>query len=257
MRRICMKFTGAFLLLTGLLLICKADCCAQTYYTNSDTGYRVEIEDDAGLLTSEEISQLASSMEDITEYGNVAFKSVSYNASSASSFAKSHYRNLFGQKSGTLFLIDMDNREIYIFSDGRVYRAINKSYALSITDNVYRYASAEQYFKCADSAFSQMFTLLEGGRILQPMKYINNALLAMILSLLFTFAWVCIYSGQNKPTDAQLMKKIHKSLSLTPPVAVCTHKTKTYSPQSSDSGGSGGSSGGGGGSSGGGGGHSF
>lgn len=256
MRKTFLKLTGAVLLFAGILFVYKEDCIAQTYYTNSETGYRVEIEDDAGLLTSEEIGQLVSTMEDITEYGNVAFKSVSINDSSAAAFAKSYYRSLFGQKSGTLFLIDMDNREIYIFSDGKVYRTISKSYALSITDNVYRYASAGQYCKCADEVFLQITTLLEGGRIMQPMKYINNALLALILSLLITFSWVCIYSAHNKPTDEQLMKKIHKRLSFTPPVAVCTHKTKTYSPQSSGGGG-GGSSGGGGGSSGGGGGHSF
>ena len=256
MRKNLVRFLSALFLFAFFFLLNGVDSYALTCYTNPETGYRVEIEDSANLLSSEEESKLALTMEAITAYGNVAFVSTNSNSSSASSFAKSCYRDYFGTKSGTLFLIDMDNREIYIFSDGKVYRTITKSYALTITDNVFRYASAGQYYDCAHQAFRQISTLLEGGRVMQPMKYISNALLSLLLGLLICFAWICIATRLRNPKDREFMRRVMKQVNFTPPTAVCTHTTKTYSPESSDSG-SGGSSGGGGGSSGGGGGHSF
>ena len=92
-------------------------------WSNAETGYCVIVEDDADLLSDDEETLLASQMQAITSYGNAVFKSISYNNYSASWFAEDYYHSLLGTgSSGTLFLIDMDNRELYIFSDGAVYR---------------------------------------------------------------------------------------------------------------------------------------
>ena len=238
----------------------ELSCQAEVLYQNPETDYEVFIEDDAELLTDEEIAALAETKKPITENGNVGFKSVSYNNQDTNTFAKQFYREIFGKKSGILFVIDMDNRNVYIFSDGAVYRTITRSYANTITDNVYRYASSEQYFDCANEAFIQANTLLEGGRVMQPMKYISNALLAVIIALLLNFAWVCYFSKLKNPSTKDIMRSLDSHFEHTTPTAVMTHETKTYDPQDSGSS-SGGSSGGGGGggssSSGGGGGHSF
>lgn len=234
---------------------------AQDFYTNTDTGYRVIIEDDAGLLSSDEITKLAETMKDITAYGNVAFKTLDSNTATTEVYARNYLKKQFGTESSTVFLIDMDNRNLWIYSDGKIYRTITTAYANTITDNVYTYASAGNYYECAEKTFSQMYTLLEGGRISQPMKYISNALLALILALSFNYAFVSIQARLKKPSDEAIMKKIHHTFHFSEPKTVLTNTTRVYSPPSdSDSGSSGGSSGGGGGggsSSGGGGGHSF
>ena len=54
---------------------------------------------------------------------------------------QSLYREKYGSESGTIFVIDMDNRNIWIHSNGAINRTINKAYAETITDNVYTYAS--------------------------------------------------------------------------------------------------------------------
>ncbi len=259
------KIFAGLLFSLGILLTPELRCFAKTCYVNPDTGYRTEIEDDAELLTEEEITLLASEMEKITEYGNAAFKTISSNSVSAKNYAGKYYGEIFGTSSGTLFLIDMDNRQIWIHSDGAVYKVITSSYADSITDNVYWDASIGDYYTCASEAFAQIHTLLTGNRIMQPMKYISNGLLALILALLINFGYICVFSRLSKPQEKELMKKIHRRFYATPPSATYTHQTTTYSPISSDSdsgssdGGSsdGGSSSSGGSSSGGGGGHSF
>lgn len=246
-------YLGIFL---GIFLTRGITCHAEVFYQNTETGYEVLIEDDAALLSREEEIALSETMKPITAYGNVAFKSVSSNSMDTSSFAKHFYKNYFGSESGTVFVIDMDNRNIWIFSDGKVYRTITKSYANTITDNVYQYATDARYFDCADKAFKQIDTLLEGGRVMQPMKYISNALLSVIIALLLNFAWICYFSRLKSPTSQQILRSLESHFTHSTPTAVYTHQTRIYDPVSSGSS-SGSSSGGGGSSSGGGGGHSF
>lgn len=231
-------------------------------YVNPTTNYKALIEDNADLLTDSEREKLLSEMEKITTYGNAAFNTINANNSTADSYASGYYHNKFDNASGTLFLIDMDNRKVYVFSDGDIYKTVTKTYANVITDNVYTYASNQDYYTCASKVFSQVYDLLEGRKIAQPMKYISNALLAIVLALMFNYIVVRVYAGKKTPSRKQLLEGIFHEKKLSNVNAVFTNETKRYDPIESSSGGGGGHSGGGGGgggghSSGGGGGHSF
>lgn len=235
---------------------------ADKRYVNPDTGYEAVIVDDAYLLSDSEKSLLLEEMKLITKYGNVMFNSINYNSTSTENYIKSLYREKYGSESGTIFVIDMDNRNIWIHSNGAINRTINKSYAETITDNVYTYASDKDYFNCALKVYEQEYTLLQGRRISQPMKYISNALLAVVIAVVINYIIVRVYSSKKKASTKSLMNGIFEYRSFNNCNVVFTHQTKTYSPQESSSGGSsGGGGGGGGGSSGGGGGsgggHSF
>ena len=163
----------------ALFFLFHIDVKAKTFtYTSKETGYKAIIEDEANLLTQEQISTLGNQMIELTKYGNVAFNSTINNIHiSTSSYARSYYHKKFSTQSGTLFLVDMYHREIYIFSDGENYNTITSSKAYSITDNVYRYASNGDYYKCASVAFSQVKSLLNGKMILEPMKIASNILI--------------------------------------------------------------------------------
>lgn len=261
-----LSLPAALFLFTAVFLSQKVISHAETAYTNPDTGYRVAVEDNAALLSEAEKQALADSLTEITAYGSAAFVTTAENNASAAVFAESCYRSLFGTDSGILFLIDMDNRKIYIFSDGAIYKTITKAYANTITDNVYSYATRGDYFGCASEAFSQVLALLRGQKIAQPMKYISNALLAVIAALFINLGLVSHFTRLQKRGSKEILKHAQKQFTYTKPTAVFTHKSRTYNPIESDSSGSsgggsssGGSSGGGGGgsSSGGGGGHSF
>lgn len=235
----------------------SSDTSQTKLWENPQTGYCVILEDDADLLSPSETEQLSLEMQVITNYGNVIFKSIDYNPYSTSYFAEEFYHERIGKNSGSLFLIDMDNREIYIFSDGAVYKTITSSYADTITDNVYRYASKADYFSCASKAFAQMNTLLSGQKIAQPMKYISNLLLALILAALINYFVVRLSSGTAKPSDRELLQSASTRFAFTNPQMHLTHQSKVYSPSSSGGGSGRSGGGGGGGRSGGGGGHRF
>jgi len=222
--------------------------------------YTVIIDDSEDLLSEEEEKLLYQQMLAITEYGNCAFASVRQYGQNTDTYAKNLYRSYFGTQSGTLFLIDMGQRNIWIFSDGAIYRTINKAYANTITDNVYRYASLGSYYHCASEAFSEMLILLEGGRIAQPMKYISNVLIALVSALLLNFFFLILQRKKNN-SFATAAEKMTAAAGVYVLSRQLTKSSKHRHVESSGGGSSGGGGfsggGGGGGSSGGGGGHSF
>ncbi len=234
----------------------EASSPLETEGKKTKTGYRVILEDDAELLSAQEKTQLLLEMEEITAYGNAAFKSISHNAWSASYYADEYYHELFHQESGILFLIDMDNREIYIFCDGELHRTVTNAYANTITDNIYQYASDGDYYRCASAAFHQAGSLLAGQKIAQPMKYISNALMALVLAALLNYFLVRLTCESPKPSSGNVLGAISTKYAFANPHMNLTRQTKVYSPSSSSSGG-GHRGGGGGRHSGGGGGHRF
>lgn len=250
----------------GILLIGQFQCYGKESerqnpaYANPDTGYQVWLEDKAELLTNEQLADLSQIMQEITDYGNAAFVTIDRNISSTEDFARSYYMNRFGTDSGIIFVIDMEQRNLWIHSDGAVWRVVTVSYANTVTDNVYRYASKGDYYRCAREAFEEILELLKGQSIFQPMKYISNALLAMILALLTNYGLVIFFTRLHQPKKSAILANIHRKFSYSRLKAVYTHQTRIYDPVSG--GRSGGSSGGGSGRSsgsrsGGGGGHRF
>lgn len=224
--------------------------------TNPETGYLAFVDDMAGLLTREETYDLLESIREISAYGNVGFVSVySHPYSSEFDFANSYFHSRFGSDSGTIFIVDMQLRKLTVFSDGAIYRTVTKSYANTITDNVYTYASDGQYYVCAQKAFEQIQRLLEGKRIAQPMKYISNFLLALILALMINYFRARLNSGASSASDSEWLEKLAIAFDFRGVDIRKTSTSKRYNPPSKSSGG--GSGGGGGGSSGGGGSHSF
>jgi uncharacterized protein len=231
---------------------------ADTSWTNRGTGYEAIIEDQADLFTEDEEDDLAELLEDVTDYCNAAVVTIDYNPySSTQRFAENYSDDIFGGQSAVVFVVDMEDRYLYLDSAGAARNRITSAYADTITDNIYRYASGGDYYTCAYKAFEQVHTLMRGQRIAQPMKYISNALLAVVIAMLINFIVVKRVSQKHKASTNELLSGIYSSFQVHDAKAVFTHQTKKYSPPSSSGGGSGGggSSGGGGGHSGGG--HSF
>lgn len=166
----------ALILLTLLLLF---SCAA------AESSYSVVIQDDAELLSEAEEKDLREVMEKIRPYGHVLFWTTREKTSGGvKSKARSWFRKQTGGSSGVLFLIDMSERQICVWSDGEILKTVTSAEGDNITDNVYRYASKKQYYKCAEGAFTQVYRLLTGQEIARPMKLICNLLLAAALAAL-------------------------------------------------------------------------
>ena len=249
-RRFALSFAGLFFA-SSLLAVFTFGLEARAYdsffvYTNPDTGYVVYMNDECGLLSSEEEQQLISDMIPLTQYGNAGFLSGENYSESTAKYSSRMYSSLFGSESGTLFVIDMGQRELYIKSNGAISRTVSNAYSNTISDNIYRYASEGDYYTCASKAFAQVYTLLSGGKIAQPMRYISAALLALILGLMINYLIVRAVSKPRKAGAGEIIDAADVDFRLRDPAAHHVNTTKVYSPVRS-SGGGGGSRGGGGG----------
>ena len=98
-------------------------------------------------------------------------------------------------------------------------------------------------------------TILDGGKIAEPMRYTSNIFIALALAFFFSFLYILSKSRMNKASVRAIVDNCDIEFEIGETSATKTGQHRVYSPQSS--GGSGGGGGGGGGSSGGGGGHSF
>ena len=174
-------------------------------YNNPQTGYSVYIDDDQDLLTDAEEQSLIEEMIPITEYGNVGFISCDNTSESTASYSARRYSSLFGSDSGAVLVIDMGQRMIYIKNNGAVSKIITNAYSNTITDNIYRYASDGDYYSCASAAFSQIYTVLRGGKIAQPMRYISAALLALVIGFLINYLFLRAVTSPNKAGQGEII----------------------------------------------------
>ncbi len=219
---------------------------------NPETGFTAEILDNAGLLTDSEKKELLEEMYPLTDYGNAAFQSTNVNTTTPREFIDRYYAGY----TGSIFLLDMDNRQVGLYNSGAIYDVVTTSHTATITDNIYRYATKGNYYACAAEAFREETALLKGQRIAQPMKIICSILLALILGFMINFL---ILSHQRKPAKVPyepLLSKLAQSV-MTRSLHVNVYKRVEHDSDSGGGGFGGGGGGGGGGFSGGGSSHGF
>ncbi len=254
MRRCCVIVIAVIMLVA--VFTCMPAVSLHAEISETINGYDARVIDNADLFDDSEEAALFERIRPITEYGNIILLTeAKVSTSDTGAYAKQWYNSRYGRQSGTVFVIDMDNRYLFIFSNGANYNVITDSVADNITDNVFRYAKSGDYYSCADVAFEQIGTVLAGGKIAMPMKYISNALFSLGLAMLICYIYASARSRAQRSSNKELLTYVNKAFNYSTPTLTYRRTEKKYSPQSSGGGSSGGGGDGGGG--GGGGGHGF
>lgn len=230
----------ALVLMTSILSSGATTVLANNFRTHEDTGYTAFIDDSADFLTESQEQELMKKMADITEYSNVILvTTTSHHYTSTDSFAWDYYREIFGPKqSGIIFVIDRCLNKIYLVSVAGAEKKISTGRCLTITDNTYKYATAKKgydYYTCCSKTFDQVLTLYKGGRIAQPMKYITNTLLAIILAMLLNFILAMMLSKSKKASLKDILSGVFHSENINNPNVIFIRQDKRYSPPSSSS----------------------
>ncbi len=257
-----MVYTNSFVKKCVLTIIAVVICLtatlgvgANTVYADSsdDNGYKydVVIMDSAFLLSYEEQEKLKQDMLPITKYANVAFVSVLTNSSLTQHYAEQINETLFNS-DGIVFVIDMDNRYLYIDSTGTAKKYITKSNADSITDNIYKDATNANYYRCAKRCYEQILNVCQGKSIPMPMKYAGNAVLALVIGFFIFFLVVKSQTRMKAATNEVVMSILKPDFRFENPVVRFIRQTKVYHSSGGGGGHGGGGHGGGGGHSGGG-----
>ena len=213
------------------------------------------IVDEADLLTDVEEARLINDYSVITEYMGAAFISTDFSPGTAY-YAEQCAIRYFEDDPAVLFLIDTDEREIYVYANGTAQKTISKADARAITDNIYLSASRGDYYQCADGAFRQIYAKCTGQKLARPVKHITNALIAVLGGIVLNYL-ITAYSRKPKAdrrTKGEIKVSVTSQMAHMPGIALSVtflNSIKYIKSRSS------GGVGGGGGHSGGGGGHSF
>ena len=247
MKRLFRRFS---ILLSGLLAVALAvfSLNVNSYAQDGNSSYECLIIDDANLLTEAQEEQVLYLMNKISEYGNVIFQSVTLTSGNYEKYSEDTYYSYFGNEPGVIFQIDMGNRKLTISSSAE-FDDLIRDERDSIVDNIYKLASYSDYCGCACKCYDEIYAVLNDGKIAHTMKYIDNAILAVIVSLILNFILI-FASGKKKASTRKIVKALEGEFKVSDVKVMEGKVTKKYSPVSSGSGG--GSHGGGGGGGGGG-----
>ena len=209
--------------------------------TFADNEYQCIIEDDYDLLTDEEEAKLKEYMIPITEYGNAIFHTTGDNRVFVETYADNYYHSKFSlRSSGVVFVIDMGQRQVCVFSDGFIHRFVTNQKADVICDNIYTYAKRGDYFGCAQNAFKQIYNVLKGEQIAEPLRIASGIAVSIILAFFITYI-VVMNKYRVKPADQkQLIKNCNVAFAAGQVSVVKTGEHRVYNPPSSSSGGGGG-----------------
>ncbi|MCR4764092.1 MAG: TPM domain-containing protein [Lachnospiraceae bacterium] len=224
--------------------------------------YDVYIADYADLLTVEEENELYDVMVEGTDSGNMVFMTIDDSAG----YVSKDYIEMIYQTTDTLrdtdaviYLIDMDNRMLWITGYEALKKLVTPDYANLITDNVYRYAESGDYASCAITGYRQIVQRVKGSRVSGALRSVGNLCIAVIAAEVLCFAFAYVSSASRKAKDKEILDHVEQIINIQNPSVKKTGSKRIYDPpkSSSSSGGGGRSGGGGGGFSGGGGGHGF
>lgn len=170
------------------ILLLADNVFADSTYTNPDSGYSAIIFDRFDELGVEDEESLLQQMGEITNTCNVAYviEDVENNDRGTIDNSQNYLHGLFGEDSNSLiFYIDLNM--LYIYAEGNISYVVTSSKAYSITDNAYPYAVRDDYYNCGKIVFEQVYKLTRGVNIPEPMKYLCNALLALMLGALLAY----------------------------------------------------------------------
>ncbi len=266
------KILSAICMAFSVLLIFTIPARAEgEVWYESDEGYEVVIDDEEDILSDSDEKELAKLMKELAEYGNVVFYSTSESGivdeAEADRAASYYYEKLYGSHAdGMIFAVDLDNYHqdpqgegmLRLNAYGALKRKISSSQIDSMIDNAvneYYYGSDRyNWYKYTEASFEQVLEYLNTGKISEPMKWITNVFLAIILGFMISFAMVSYVIRSRKPKDSEVLSGLYQHFQLLGANMILTNTTKVYDPPSSSGGGGhgGGGHGGGGGHSGGG-----
>ena len=205
--------------------------------------YEAIVDDQANLLDESEREELLSYLISITENGgNAVFLSVDDNPTTEAYYAESQYKSLCGDTCGVAFLIDMDNRKIYIFSNWEFANKITSNKADQIADKIYRYATNKDYFSCAKEGLKLIDNTLQGKFLFSPMKLTTSILLGFAIALLACI--IIVYFQRQQFGKLRDLTEGNEKIEMNV-VANLVHVQKTRHVEHSSGGGHGGGGGGG------------
>lgn len=160
-----MKKSHYFHLLLAFLLLCLLP--GQAVKAETDHTY---VFDNAGLFSQDEADRIEETIQDLkteTDMDYVVLTIDDAEGKTSREYADDYYEatglGTHGNYSGLLYLIDMDNREIYVSTEGDMLRYLTDARIDSILDNAYEEVADGNYAASALSVLEDARTYIAEG----------------------------------------------------------------------------------------------
>ena len=147
-------------LLAVMIFLSCVPVCAQ------DLSSYVRVEDGADLLTSEEELQLRAKALELAENTGYDFFVLTVEDArgrEAQEVAEDYYMDYETTLDGVVYLIDMDNREIYIATSGVMRYYLDDERWNEALDRAFEYVANKQYYQAFSAMLSDTGRYLEAG----------------------------------------------------------------------------------------------
>lgn len=133
---------------------------------SADVTEQGSVYDEADLLTEEEEQALTDeivTLEENTGWTVYAVTTEDAQGKTSMAYADDFYDNHADSENGVVFLIDMDNREVYLSTAGKAIRYLTDSRIDRITENAASYAGEEAYAACFSTMIDGTYDAYEAG----------------------------------------------------------------------------------------------
>ena len=155
-----MKKICSWMIIFIFLIVLSAPIDAKANSYNEEAVF-----DYADLLTMEEEENLRAYAKRYEKYGlSVVYVTIDDALGKSSMvYADEFYDDNHFRQDGVLFMIDMDNREVYICTTGKCIDILTDEKLDRILDENYTYAGDGEYYQCLKEVGSDTFLILESN----------------------------------------------------------------------------------------------
>lgn len=163
-----------------------------------------KVYDFADLFTDEEEQQLYTKITNyINEYNlDLAVVTIDENNKTPREYADDFYDyNDFDQQGGVLFLIDMDNRKIYMSTTGQAIKMYNDYRINTALDEVYTYMSDEEYYEGTSNYIDKISNYAKEGiptSNKEEKSLTSSIFMSLLIGLIGTAIIMAILIFKNK-----------------------------------------------------------
>ena len=219
----------SFILILITVMICLSANKSFASSTASENTEKVDntkkVYDYANLLDSSQETLLYDEVKKYIDQFNMDMVIVtisSNNKSSSMAYADDFYDyNNFGydaEKSGILFLIDMDNRNMWISTTGKAINIYTDSIIDDILDSAYTYISDGNYYKCAQAFIdsSKSYALKNQKKYEEKHTIPGISKISAEFAVAVTIIYICVgvYTHKKPKKQKEAIKYITKPLEL-------------------------------------------
>ncbi len=173
-----------------------------------ESEYTAIIIDNTDVFTDEQEEALLSEMSSLCEHGNVCITTLVSFEGLTFNIMNDLYTDTFGDTDGVILFIETKQSAMNIHCHGELAQELDSQALRDITAEIAGYATAGDYYACADNFIAETRFFFFNKELSAPMKLVTSALLAAIIGITVTYFIVKAVYGKKTSTQKEMLRAI-------------------------------------------------